>query len=189
MIAVLVAFGSSVAMASWTARLRVVPEGLGLKVKLLFDSRGGPMGKLVDLQFEFQNVVDEAIRINWDESSLQLPGEQRWHVVRPEFLPEAAESTMIVPAGLRKILRVCPIQSPSPPCDSRWLQRVLLVEDFSLTLRLAIATSQGVRTEEWRWDFDYHEETVPEQSAPQDHSLSLIVVAAAVVIFALLLLR
>ena len=147
------------------------------------------MGRLFDLKFELRNVSDELIKINWDESSLQLPGDQRWHVVRPEFLPEADESTMIVPAGLRKILRVCPVQSPPVPCDWRWLQRALLVEDFSLTLRLAVSTSQGPRTGEWRWDFDYHAEAVPDDPPPPNRSLSFIVLAAAVVIFALLLLR
>ena len=35
MVAILVAFAGLVAMASWTACLRVVPEGLGLQAKLL----------------------------------------------------------------------------------------------------------------------------------------------------------
>jgi len=65
----------------------------------------------------------------------------------------------------------------------------MLVEDFSLTLRLAVSMLQGSRMAEWRWDFDYHEDPVPEDPAPPDRSLSFIVLAAAVVIFALLLLR
>lgn len=179
---------SEVATARWTARLRVVPEGLGLKVKLHFAGRGGPMGDLVDLQFEFQNVVDETIKIDWDASSLQLPGEQRWHVVRPEFLIEAVESTMSVPAGSRKTLRVCPVQSPSMPCDSRWLERALLVEDFSLTLRLAVSTSQGPRTGEWRWDFDYHADVATEEVASPNRTLLAIGLAAAAFLAILLLL-
>ena len=170
MIAVLVAFGSSVAMASWTARLRVVPEGLGLKVRLLYEGEDRPMGRLLDFQFEIRNVSDELIKINWDESSLQLPGEQSWHVVRPEALFEASEAMMLVPAGAGKTLRVC--SARSAVCDSRWMQGALLNEDFSLTLRLAVSTLEGPRTAEWRWDFDYHEEAVTYGPAPQDRSLS-----------------
>ena len=187
MIAVLVAFGSSVAMASWTARLRVVPEDLGLEVSLLYEGEDWPMGRLMDLQFEIQNVSDELIKIDWDESSLQLPGEQRWHVVRPEALFEAEEGTMLVPAGAGKMLRVC--SARVAVCDSRWMQGARLNEDFSLTLRLAVSSPDGPRTVEWRWDFDYHEDAVPDDPVPPDRSLSFIVLAAAVVIFALLLLR
>jgi len=188
LVIVLLLVGSSlVAQGSWTARLRVVPEDLGLVLRLLYEGEDRPMGRLLDLQFEIRNVSDELIKIDWDESSLQLPGEQKWHVVRPEVLFETGEAMMLVPAEAGKTLRVC--SARSPVCDSRWMQGARLNEDFSLTLRLAIATPHGVRTEEWRWDFDYHEEAVPEDPAPQDRSLSLVVLAAAVVIFALLLLR
>lgn len=180
---------SAIAQGSWEAQLRVIPESLGLKVRLLYEGQDRPMGRLLDLQFELWNVIDEAITIDWDESSLQLPGDQQWYVVRPEVLFEADESTMIMLAGSRKALRVCPVLPPSAVCDSRWLQRARLNEDFSLTLRLAVSTSQGPRTGEWRWDFDYHEEAVPDDPPPPDRSLSFIVLAAAVVILALLLLR
>jgi hypothetical protein len=187
MIAVLVAFGSSVAMASWTARLRVVPEGLGLKVRLLYEGEDRPMGRLVDFQLEIRNVSDELITIDWDESSLQLPGDQHWYVVRPEALFEAGEAMMLVPAGAGKTLRVC--STRSAVCDSTWLQRARLNEDFSLTLRLAVSTLEDPRTAEWRWDFDYHEDVPTEQPASQDRTLALIVGAVAILIFALLLLR
>ncbi|MGB2983066.1 MAG: hypothetical protein WBC63_04305 [Candidatus Bipolaricaulia bacterium] len=178
---------SVLAQGSWEARLRVVPEGLGLKVRLLYEGEDRPMGRLLDLQFEIRNVSDELLKIDWDESSLQLPGEQSWRVVRPEALFEASEAMMLVPAGAGKTLRVCSARSAG--CDSTWMQRARLNEDFSLTLRLAVSTLEGPRTAKWRWDFDYHEEAVAYEPAPQDRSLSLIVVAAAVVIFAVLLLR
>jgi hypothetical protein len=57
--------------------LRVILESLGLKVILHYDARGRPPGRLLDLQFELWNVVDEAITIDWEESSLQLPGDQQ----------------------------------------------------------------------------------------------------------------
>jgi len=190
LIIVLLLVGSSVvAQASWEARLRVIPENLGLKVRLLFDGRGGPMGRLFDLEFELRNVSDELIKINWDGSSLQLPGDQRWHVVNPEVLDAANPAITVVPAESAVVLCICPVQTPPAPCDSRWLQRALLLEDSSLTLRLAVSTLQGRRTGEWRWDFEYHEEAVPDDPPPPDRSLSFIVLAAAVVIFALLLLR
>lgn len=180
---------SAIAQGSWTARLRVIPEGLGLQAKLLFDWRGGPMGRLFDLQLGFLNVVDEKVRINWDESSLQLPGDQRWHVVHPEGHRDEDPATTVVLAGSSVVVSICPVQTPPAPCDSRWLQRALFLEDSSLTLRLAVSTLQGPRTGEWRWDFDYHEEAVPDEAPPPDRSLSFIVLAAAAVIFALLLLR
>jgi hypothetical protein len=145
------------------------------------------MGRLLNFQFEIRNVSDELITINWDESSLQLPGEQSWHVVRPEALFEASEAMMLVPAGAGKTLRVC--SARSAVCASMWMQRARLNEDFSLTLRLAVSALENPRTAEWRWDFDYHEEAILDDPVPPDRSLSFIVVVAAVVIFAVLLLR
>lgn len=188
-IGLLLVGSSAIAQGSWEARLRVIPEGLGLQAKLLFDGRGGPMGRLFDLEFELRNVSAELVKINWDGSSLQLPGDQRWHVVNPEVLDAANPAITVVPAESTVVLRICPVQTPPAPCDSTWLQRARLNEDFSLTLRLAVSTLQGPRMAEWRWDFDYHEEAVPDDPPPPDRSLSFIVLAAAVVIFALLLLR
>ena len=188
MVIVLLSVSSGMAAARWTARLRVVPVGLGLKVKLVFRAHGGPTGELTDLQFEFQNLTDAPVTIDWRRSSLELPG-LGGHTVRPADSSEADTPTTTVPARSRITVKLCPIQSPPGPCSPAWLRRAVLVEDFSLTLSLAIETSQGVRTEEWRWDFDYHEEAVPDDPVPPDRSLLFIVLAAAVVIFALLLLR
>jgi len=189
LVIVLLLVGSSVvAQGSWTARLRVIPENLALKAKLVFRARGGPTGEMTDLQFELQNLADEPMTINWDQSSLQLPSLGR-QAVRPADSSGTDTPTTTVPAGSRATVRLCPIQSPPGPCGSAWLRRAMLVEDFSLTLRLAVSMLQGSRMAEWRWDFDYHEDPVPEDPAPPDRSLSFIVLAAAVVIFALLLLR
>ena len=189
LVIVLLLVGSSVvAQGSWTARLRVIPENLALKAKLVFRARGGPTGEMTDLQFELQNLADEPMTINWDQSSLQLPSLGR-QAVRPADSSGTDTPTTTVPAGSRATVRLCPIQSPPGPCGSAWLRRAMLVEDFSLTLSLTVETPQGVRTAEWRWDFDYHEEAAPVDPDPPDRSLSFIVLAAAVVIFALLLLR
>lgn len=178
---------SVLAQGSWEARLRVVPEGLGLEIGLLYEGEDRPMGRLLDLQFEIRNVSEELIKIDWDESSLRLPGEQGWHVVRPEALFEAGEAMMLVPAGAGKTLRVC--STRSAVCDSRWMQGARLNEDFSLTLRLTVSSPDGPSMAEWRWDFDYHESVRAYEPPSQDRSLSFIAVVAAVVIFAVLLLR
>ena len=187
LLVVVTVIGSLATLGSWTARLRVIPEDLGLKVRLLYEGEDRPMGRLLDLQFEIQNVSDELLKIDWDESSLQLPGEQSWRVVRPEALFEAGEAIMLVPAGAGKTLRVCSARSAG--CDSTWMQRARLNEDFSLTLRLAVSSPEGPRMAEWRWDFDYHERVRAYEPPSQDRSLSFIAVVAAVVIFAVLLLR
>jgi len=186
LIAVVAAIGSVAALGSWTARLRVVPENLGLEVKLLFDGEDRPMGRLLDLQFEIRNVSDELMKIDWDASSLQLPGTQGRHVVRPEALFEAEGGIMLVPAGAGKTLCVCSTQRDV--CDATWMREARLNEDFSLTLRLSVASPDGPRTAEWRWDFDYHERAGAVEPASEDRSLTLIVAVAAAVIFALLLL-
>ena len=188
MVIVLLSVSSGMAAARWTARLRVVPVGLGLNVKLVFRARGGPTGEMTDLQFELQNLADEPMTINWDQSSLQLPSLGR-QAVRPADSSGTDTPTTTTPAGSRATVRLCPIQSPPGPCGSAWLRRAMLVEDFSLTLSLTLETPHGVRTAEWRWDFDYHEDAVPDDPPPPDRSLSFVVLAAAVAIFALLLLR
>ncbi len=188
LIIVLLLVGSSVvAQASWEARLRVIPENLALKAKLVFRARGGPTGEMTDLQFELQNLADEPMTINWDQSSLQLPSLGR-QAVRPADSSGTDTQTTTVPAGSRATVRLCPIQSPPGPCGSAWLRRAMLVEDFSLTLRLAIAASHGVRTEEWRWDFDYHEDVATERPSSQDRTLLTIGLAASIFVVILLLL-
>lgn len=167
--------------------MRVIPEGLGLKVRLLYEGEDRPMGRLADLQFEMQNVSDEPIEIDWDESSLRLPGEQRWHVVRPEALFEASEAMMLVPAGAGKTLRVSLAQCPV--CDSTWMHEARLNEDFSLTLRLAVSSPEGPRMAEWRWAFDYHEDAARERAVSEARvPPALLFATAAVVIFVLVLL-
>jgi len=177
---------SAAAYGSWTARLRVVPEeDLGLEVGLLYDAEDRPMGRLRDLQFEIRNVSDELMKIDWDASALQLPGTQGRHVVRPEVLFEAENGIMLVPAGAGKTLRVCSTQHDI--CDSTWLDEARLNEDFSLALRLSVASPDERRVAEWRWDFDYEEDAAVEE-ASEDRSPAIIVTVAAAVIFALLLL-
>jgi len=187
MVIVLLSVSSGMAAARWTARLRVVPVGLGLKVKLVFRAHGGPTGEMTDLQFEFQNLTDAPVTIDWRRSSLELPG-LGGHTVRPADSSEADTPTTTVPARSRITVKLCPIQSPPGPCSPAWLRGAVLVEDFSLKLSLAIETSQGVRTEEWRWDFDYHEDVPTEQPASQDHTLLTIGLAASIFVVILLLL-
>ena len=182
---VLLLLGSSVvAHASWTARLRVIPEGLGLEVGLLYEGEDRPMGRLLDLQFEIRNVSDELMKIDWDESSLQLPGTQRWHVVRPEALLEADDGLMSVPAGAGKTLRVCP--SRSAVCDATWMHEARLNEDFSLTLHLSVSSPEGPRTAECRWDFDYEEDEQPKPNHTE--YVAILTLALAAVATALLVL-
>ena len=186
MVIALLSVSSGMAAARWTARLRVVPVGLGLKVKLVFRAHGGPTGEMTDLQFEFQNLTDEPMTINWSRSSLRLPSLGR--TVRPADSSGTDTPTTTVPARSRITVKLCPIQSPPGPCSPAWLRRAMLVEDFSLKLSLAIETSQGTRTEEWRWDFDYHEDVLTEQPASQDRTLLSIGLAAAAFVVILLLL-
>ena len=176
------------AQASWTARLRVIPEDLGLEVKLLYDGEDRPMGRLLDLQFEIRNVSDELMKIDRDESSLQFPGEQSWRIVRPEALFEASEAMMLVPAGAGKTLRVCP--SRSAVCDSTWTHEARLNEDFSLTLRLSVSSPDGPRTAEWRWDFDDREDATRKESVSEARVPPIVILAAAaaaILVLALLL--
>jgi len=173
------------AQASWTARLGDAPEGLGLKVRLLYEAEDRPMGRLADLQFEIRNVSEVAIEIDWDQSSLQLPGTQGWDVVRPEALFEAENGIMLVPAGARKASRVCSTQHAV--CDSTWMQAAHLNEDFSLTLRLFVSSPDEPRMAEWRWDFDYEEDATVEE-ASEDRLPAILVAVAAAVTLALLLL-
>lgn len=184
---VLLSVSSGMAAGRWSARLRVVPVGLGLKVNMVFRAHGGPTGEMMDLQFEFQNLTDAPVTIDWSRSSLKLPSLGR-ETVRPADSSGTDTPTTTVPARSRITVRVCPIQSPPGPCSPAWLRRAMLVEDFSLKLSLAIETSQGVRTEEWRWDFDYHADVATEQPASPNRTLLSIGLAAAAFVVILLLL-
>jgi len=48
-VALLVVAISVTTLGSWTARLRVIPEGLGLEIRLLYEGEGRPMGRLLNL--------------------------------------------------------------------------------------------------------------------------------------------
>jgi len=110
MVIVLLSVSSGMAAARWTARLRVVPVGLGLKVKLVFRAHGGPTGELTDLQFEFQNLTDAPVTIDWRRSSLELPG-LVGHTVRPADSSEADTPTTTVPARSRITVKLA-LSSP-----------------------------------------------------------------------------
>lgn len=187
MIAILVTCVSPVAMADWTARLRGIPVGVGLKPRLIFDAQGGPMGELRDLQSEFSNVIGEAITIDWEVSSLQLPGDQRWHVVHPDPSDGEDRATAVVAAGAQLLLRVCPVDPVTEQCNPSWLRNALLVEDFSLTLRLAIEIAEEVRPEEWRWDFDYEEDEPLRPKITEYVPILTLALAAAAIVLVLLL--
>ena len=173
--------------ASWMARLRVIPAGFGLKARIRFDVCDGPRGQLYDLQFGFHNPTDEDVTIDWDASSLQLPGARNWHIVQPEVVGEG--STTVVPARSSVTVRVCPDQARNPRggCDQSWLHPTLFSDRASLRLRLAVLSDDDVQSREWIWDFHYEE---PERQGgfTLDQSLLPVVLLAAVAAFVALVL-
>jgi|GEM_PF-3249204 len=191
LIMVLLVFGFNiVAEASWTARLRVTPEGLGLKPRILFEGCNGPRGQLYDVQFALHNPTDEDVTIDWDASSLQLPEDRNWHVVRPEAVGEEAGATTVVPARSSVTVRVCPSQSrmATGSCDQSWLHPSLFSDGASLTLRLTMLTGDDVRTREWIWGFRYEEPEGRSGFTVDSGLLPIVLLAVAAAFVALVLL-
>ena len=187
-VGLLLAGGSIATQASWSARLRAIPESFGLKPRILFEGCSGPTGQLYDLQFVFHNPTDEDVTIDWDASSLQLPEDRNWHVVQPEAAGE--DSTTVVPARSSVTVRVCPSQSrmATGSCNQSWLHPSLFSDGAALRLRLAVLTSNGVRTGEWIWGLNYEEPERQGGFTLDSSLLPIVLVLAAVAFVALVLL-
>lgn len=189
LIAGLVAPGAGiVACAGWTAQVRALPEGFDLKPRILFDGCDGPTGQLYDLQFAFHNPSGEDVTIDWDASSLQLPEDREWHVVRPEAAGEG--STTVVPARSSATVRVCPSRSrmATGSCNQSWLHPSLFSDGASLTLRLTTVTGDDVQTREWIWGFRYEEPEGRSGFTVDSGLLPVVLLAVAVAFVALVLL-
>lgn len=164
---------------------------MGLKAKIQFDGCSGPTGQLYDLQLGLYNLTDEDVTIDWDASSLQLPGDRQWHVVRPEVAGGEDSWTTVVLARSAVTVRVCPNRARTSigRCDQSWLHPVLFSDGSSLTLRPATLTVHGSRTGEWVWDFTYHEEgRSGGEFASELGVLPVVLLVAAAVILTLILL-
>ena len=186
-VGLLLAGGSIATQASWTAQLRALPEDFELKPRILFEGCNGSTGQLYDLQFAFHNPTGEDVTIDWDASSLQLPEDRAWHVVRPEAAGEG--STTVVPARSSVTVRVCPSRSQTDGgnCDQSWLHPSLFSDGASLRLRLAVLSGDDVQTSEWVWRFAY-EEPEGRSGFTLDSGLPpVVLLAMAAAIFALLL--